>query len=142
MTGKPSRRPSRSTSVFSQAPPAEIVALALAAALVILFVVLVVGVGLAFFDLGGRREEEAERLELMIGRALSREVGRLPVVPVARVPRSARSPVVILEITGTVPTSELRDIILDIVERELCRLRPHYRIDNRLAVNEAAVPAA
>ncbi len=106
-----------------------------------LFLILVVGVGLAVFDLGGRHEEEAERLQVMISKALDREVGHVPVLPIAHVPRSRRSPVIV-ELTGNVPTAELRDVIVHVVEREIARLQPYYRIDDRLGVDEAVTPAA
>lgn len=128
-------------SLLSELPPVKVTALALAMGLVALLLILIVGVGLAFFDLRGRREEEAERLELLIINALRRKVGDLPVVPIAYVSRSGSSPA-ILEITGAVPISELRNVVLDVVEAELRRLRPYYRIDDRLGVREAVLPAA
>lgn len=93
------------------------------------------------FDLGGRREEEAKRLELLIAKALRRELEDLPVIPIAHVPRSGSSPVV-LEIAGTVPTFERRDVILSVVDRELRRLRPYYHINDRLGVADPTLAAA
>lgn len=122
-------------------PPGRGVALPLILGLVALFLVLVAGVGLMLFDLGGRREEEAERLGVLISRALGRELGPLAVLPTAHVPRSRSAPVIV-ELTGTVPSAEVRDAVVQVVERELARLRPSYRIEDRLGVDEAVTPAA
>ena len=124
-----------------EVPPGKGAAVALIVGLVALLLALVVGVGLALFDLGGRREEQAERFQTMISRALHRELGHVPVLPTAHVPRSSRSPVVV-ELTGSVPTAELRDAIVRVAEQEIARLCPDYRIDDRLGVDAAVTAAA
>ena len=131
----------RGIPAASAQSPGGVVALGLVAGLVVLMGVLVVGVALALFDVGPRREEEARRLETVISSALRRDVGHLPVTLAARVPTSGGSPVV-LEVTGAVSTSAQRDAVIDVVERELGRRRSFYRVDDRLEVSAAAVSAA
>ncbi|HSF05072.1 MAG TPA: hypothetical protein VLG10_04710 [Methylomirabilota bacterium] len=48
----------------------------------------------------------------------------------------------IVELTGRVPTAELRDAIVRVVEQEIARLCPYYRIDDRLGVDAAVTAAA
>lgn len=130
---------------LSEAParsaPGDVLALALVTGLVVLLGVLVVGVGLALFDVSARREEEARRLEIVISSAMRRELGPLPVNLVARVPTVDGLPVIV-EITGAVQTSAQRDAVVGLVEREVRRRRSLYRIDDGLAVSAAATSAA
>jgi hypothetical protein len=49
---------------------------------------------------------------------------------------------VIVELTGAVPGAEVREIVVHVVEREMARLRPSYRVDDRLEVRAAVTPAA
>jgi hypothetical protein len=54
----------------------------------LLLIVLVIGAGVMFFDLGGRREEDAEWLQATITEELRRDasLSSLPVLPVVRAP--------------------------------------------------------
>jgi hypothetical protein len=83
-------------------------ALLVAGGIVILVVALVVGVGIKLFDLSGRREDEAERLQDRMTERLRRAVGEVPLTVVAHASASAREPVVI-EIAGPVATMEARE---------------------------------
>jgi hypothetical protein len=83
-------------------------ALLVAGGSVILVVALVVGVGIKLFDLSGRREDEAERLQDRMTERLRRAVGEVPLTVVAHASASAREPVVI-EIAGPVATMEARE---------------------------------
>lgn len=123
-----------------EVPSDKIAALVLVVGLLLLLLIVVVGIGIKVFDLGGRREEEAEWLQMMIAEALRREVGYLPVVPVVRVPSSQRFPVIV-ELAGRVPTPELRDLVRQIVEEEVSRRRPHHQIDDRLEVVDGIAAA-
>ena len=67
-------------------------ALLVAGAIVILIVALVVGMGIKLFDLSGRREDEAERLQDRMTERLRRAIGEVPLTVVAHASASARAP--------------------------------------------------
>jgi hypothetical protein len=98
---------------------------------------LVVGIG-KLLDLRRKRQAEAVHIQAQASDALLRDQSLfgLPVTPTARVPTWRGSPAV-LEVTGEVPSPEMRDLVLRIVRDEACRIRPDVRIEDRLSVRPA-----
>jgi Ca2+/Na+ antiporter len=105
----------------------------------VVFVVLlvVVAVGIKLFDLTGRREERAERVQNRIAEQLRAALGDVPITVVAYASPAARAPLVI-ELTGSVPTEAARDAILGLVRREAARLGRDIHVADRLEVESVA----
>jgi len=116
-------------------------ALLVAGAIVILIVALVVGMGIKLFDLSGRREDEAERLQDRMTERLRRAIGEVPLMVVAHASTSAREPVVI-EIAGPVATMEARERVLRQARFEAARLGRDVRVADRLEVRTTTDRAA
>lgn len=102
-----------------------------------LLLVLVIGAGLKFFDLAGRREAEAEHLEDRITAALYRSFGDISVRPLADVPTSKGSGVIV-EIHGPLRSVELKEAVLRVAQQELTRIRSDGRVEDRVAVVDEA----
>jgi hypothetical protein len=115
--------------------------LLVAGGIVILVAVLVVGVGIKLFDLSGRREDEAERLQDRMTERLRSAVGEVPLTVVAKASGSSREPVVI-EIAGPVATVEARERVLRQARFEAARLGRAVRVADRLEVRSATGRAA
>ena len=115
-------------------------ALLVAGGIVILVVALVVGVGIKLFDLSGRREDEAERLQDRMTERLRRAVGEVPLTVVAHASASAREAVVI-EIAGPVTTVEARERVLRQARFEAARLGRDVRVADRLEVRTGGAAA-
>jgi hypothetical protein len=115
--------------------------LLVAGGIVILVAVLVVGVGIKLFDLSGRREDEAERLQDRMTEGLRSAVGEVPLTVVAKASGSSREPVVI-EIAGPVATVEARERVLRQARFEAARLGRAVRVADRLEVRSATGRAA
>jgi hypothetical protein len=109
-------------------------------ALLVLLLALVVGVGITFFDVSGRREDRAEGLQAKILDCLSYDprLKRLRLLPVVHVPTAPGSPLRV-EILGPVPSDELREITLDVVGDAASKMDPRTEVDDRLEV--VPVPA-
>ena len=109
-----------------------------AVTLVILALLVVIGVVVKLFDLKRKRSAEAVHLQAQISDALLREqnVFRLPVTPTAHIPFLKGTPAVV-EISGEVPSSELKDTVLRLVKSEASRIRDDVRVEDRLAVRAA-----
>ena len=107
--------------------------------LLVLLVVLVVGIGIALFDLSGYREERGEWLQMKILDRFARDprLRTLGLLPVVDVPSSKRSPLRV-EIHGRVPSDEVRDVALGAVGDVASRLSPNIEIDDRLEVGRPA----
>ncbi len=84
-----------------------------------------------------RDEEEASRMGVDIVAALAREprLREAAILPVATIPLEGRPS---LEVTGRVPSASAHDLALDIITRELTRVRPGMRVIDRLEVVSAA----
>jgi len=80
-------------------------------AVIFVVLLLVVAVGLKLFDLSGRHEERAERVQDRITERLRGTLGEVPITVVAYGSPSTRVSLVI-ELTGTVPTEALREVLL------------------------------
>ena len=107
-----------------------LIALVLAAALVAILVVTV-----KMLDHKRKRETETVSLQAQIADALLRDpaVFRLSIIPTARIPLWRGTPATI-EVRGEVPTPELRQAILRLVEQEASRVRSDFRIEDRIMV--------
>ncbi len=106
-----------------------------AAAILALGLLGIIGAAAKMIDLRAKREAEAIQVQARISDALLRDralVG-LRIVATARVPVWKGSPATI-EVSGQLPTPELREAALRFVEREVSRLRPDVRLEDRLAV--------
>jgi hypothetical protein len=99
----------------------------------------IVGVGVKLYDLKRKREAEAVHLQAQVSDALLRDpsVFGLPVTPTAHVPWWSGTPVR-LELVGRVPSPEIRERVLQLVEREALQLRPDVALVDRLAIDTAA----
>jgi hypothetical protein len=84
-----------------------------------------------------RDEEAASVLGVAIAAALAREprLRDAAILPVATIPIEARPSV---ELTGRVPSASAHDLALDIVRREVERLRPGMAVLDRLEVTPSA----
>jgi hypothetical protein len=99
-------------------------------------IVLAVVVGVRFFDLSGRREDEAQRLQDRIAERVRGVTSNVAITIVAEVPGARRSPVVI-EVAGAVPTDTVRDRVLRVVRHETSRIGRDARVVDRLEVGAA-----
>ena len=112
---------------------------ATAAVLGLLFGLLViVAIGVKLYDLKRKREVEAVHLQARVSDALMREPDliNLAVTPTAEVPWWSGTPAR-LEVTGRVPTPEMREQVLRLVEREAKQVRPDVTLADRLQVDAA-----
>ena len=82
-----------------------------------------------------RRDGEAVMVQSQVSDAVLREPSlfRLPITPTARVPLWKGSPVIV-EVAGCVPSDDLREAALRVVEREAAHLRSDVRIESRIDV--------
>jgi hypothetical protein len=119
----------------SALPTRKVSLVAIAAIFVVLLAV--VAVGVKVFDLSGRREARAERVQNRITERLRDALGVVPITVVAYSSPSARAPLVI-EVTGSVRNGALRDAILETVRREAARLGRDIRVADRLEVESRA----
>jgi hypothetical protein len=101
----------------------------------VLLILLVIGVGVVFFDLAGRREEDAAWLQMKIGDQLHRDrsLARLPIRPVVHAPVGT-GVTVRVELSGEVPSDAARSAVVDIVKDAAVKLRREIDIDDRLEI--------
>src|SRR2546425_7019083 len=104
-------------------PAAEGGGAAIAAVVVVVGLFMVVGVVVKLFDLKQKRESEGVQLQAQVSDALLREpsLARLRLTPTAHVPLWTGTPATI-EMSGQVPTPELKDTVLRIVRDEAVRI--------------------
>ncbi len=108
----------------------------IAVAIIVVILLAVVAVGIKLFDLSGRREARAERVQNRITERLRGTLGDVPITVVAYGSPSARAPLII-EVVGSVRTQGRRDAILEIVRREAATLGRDIRVADRLEVDSA-----
>jgi heme/copper-type cytochrome/quinol oxidase subunit 2 len=107
------------------------------AVMVVVFLLVAV-LGLKFFDLSGRREERAARVQNRITERLRDAMTGLPITVVAAYASpSPRSPLVV-EVAGQVPTAAIRERVLQLARQEATRLGRHIRVADRLEVQSVA----
>jgi hypothetical protein len=110
----------------------------MAATIVIIALLVVIGVVVKLFDLKRKRSAEAVHLQAQISDALLREqnIFRLPVTPTAHVPFITGTPAVV-EISGEVPSPEIKETVLRLVKNEASRIRDDVRVEDHIAVKAA-----
>jgi len=103
---------------------------------IILLLVIAIGVVAKFYDVNRRRKEENAALQSLLSDALllERSIVGLPVAPFVSQSVWPHSPLVIA-VRGSVPTLELRDAVMQLVEREAFRRHPGARTEDRLQVD-------
>jgi hypothetical protein len=116
----------------------EIIVVAAMLALVVLL-----GIAVKLYDLKRKREEEAVAAQARISDALLMDaaLSGLPLTPTAHIPLWSGTPLT-LEITGSVPKTELREAALGVARREMARSRDDFRIEDRIAVDPGFPRAA
>jgi hypothetical protein len=109
-----------------------------AAVLVLLVIglLVIIGVLVKLFDLRRKREAEGVHLQARVSDALMREPDliNLAVTPTAQVPWWSGTPVR-LEVTGRVPTPQVRDQVLRLVEQEARQVRSDVMLVDQLQVD-------
>lgn len=101
---------------------------------IIVGVMLVTAVGVFALDAQRRREQRATAFQDRLAEPISRELGLagVSVLPTVRIPlwNAATRPAVI-QLVGQVPSRDLRDRVVRLVERKAMRLR-YFRIEDRI----------
>src|SRR5712691_761119 len=123
------------TGMFTSAPTADGGSTAIAAVLVVLGLLVIIGLAVKLFDLKRKRESEGVQLQAQVSDALLREpsLAGLPLTPTAHIPMWTGTPATI-EVTGQVTTPELKDIALRLVRDEAARTRADSQIEDRLFI--------
>lgn len=105
-----------------------------------LFLLVLLGVAVKLYDLKRKREDEAIAAQARVSDALLMDatLAGLPLTPTAHLPLWRGTPLVV-EITGAVPRPELREAAVDVARREIGRSRSDFQIENRIAVDPAAL---
>src|SRR5215831_7500533 len=103
---------------------------------VILLLLIAIGVAVKLYDVKRRRAEENAALQSSLSDALllERSIVGLPVAPFVSQSVWPHSSVVIA-VRGSVPTQELRDAVMQLVEREAFRRHPGARAEDQLQVD-------
>ena len=113
--------------------------LALAAGIIV-GIGLVTVLGVLLLEAQRRRDERATAFQNLLAEPISHELGLagVSVLPTVRIPllKGATRPAVI-ELSGRVPTREIRDRVLRLVEREARRLQ-YFRIEDRIRVERVS----
>ncbi len=102
-------------------------------------VAIVVAAGILLLEAQRRRDQRAADFQNRLAEPIARELGAagVSVLPTVRIPlwKAATRPAVI-QIAGQVPSRELRDRVVQLVEREASRLR-YFRIEDRMRIPRA-----
>ncbi len=111
--------------------------------LVMLALIATLGVAVKASDLKRRRTDAAVALQGRIADALLSDptLGHLPIAATARVPFWKRSPVTI-EVTGPVPTPDLREAAMSLVIGEAFNSGLQFRVEDRISVDPAMARTA
>ncbi len=112
-------------------------------ALMLLGLLVVIGAIGKFLDLRRKRQAEGVHLQAQVSDALLRDpvLFGLPITPTAHVPTWRGSPAT-LEISGHVPSPEIRRTVLRIARDEAARLRPDVRVEDHLAIDVSVAARA
>jgi len=118
-------------------------ATAIAAIVVVVGLLAVIGLAVKLFDLKRKRESEAVQLQAQVSDALLRDpmLAGLALTATARIPMWRATPTTI-QVTGQVPTREVKDAALDLVRREATGIRPDVRVEDRISVGSTMPRAA
>jgi hypothetical protein len=108
-----------------------------------LAIVVILGVVAKLYDRRRKLEADAIGVQSRLSDALltDRALHGAIVTPTVHAPLWKRSPLVI-EVSGEVPTPELRDAVLRVVQREACQLRPDVEVEDKLLIMPARVVRA
>lgn len=92
-----------------------------------------IALGVRYLEARSRRDEDAARLQQALSEPLAREpaLARCSVLPIASMSLGGRPRV---ELTGWVPSVEVRDVAVRAVEREAARLGQRVQIADRLEI--------
>ena len=112
-----------------------VIAAAILGGFLVLLVVLVVGIGIVFFDLTGYREQRAEWFQMKILEQFSHDtrLASLGLLPVVQVPPTGH-PGFRVEVSGRVPSADVGDVGLEAVQVLGRKLNVAVEIDDRLQV--------
>ena len=114
-------------------------ALALAAGIIV-GVAIVTAVGVFLLESQRRRDQRAAAFQDRLAEPIVRELGLagVAVLPTVQIPLwSASTRPAVIQLVGQVPSPELRDRVVQLVEREAARLR-YFRIEDRIRVTPPA----
>ena len=107
---------------------------------VVVGVALVTALGVLVLEAQRRRDQRAVAFQDHLAEPILRELGQahVSVLPTVRIPllKGATRPAVI-QLTGQVPTRDIRDRVVRLVEREAGRLQ-YFRIEDRIRINPPA----
>jgi hypothetical protein len=86
-------------------------------------------------DLRRKRETEAVVIQARISDAILRDPGlfNFPITPTAHVPLRKGSPVTV-EVAGQVPSEDIRQAALRLIEREAAQVHHDVRVESRIGV--------
>jgi hypothetical protein len=101
----------------------------------LLAVLIVLGALVKMLDLKRKRDSEAVVVQARISDAVLRDprLFSLPITPTAHVPLWKGTPVTV-EVGGHVPSEDLREAAIHLVEREASQLGPEVRVESRIAI--------
>ena len=101
-------------------------------------VLVVLGALITMLDLKRKRDGEAVLFQARISDAILRDprLFSLPITPMAHVPLWKGTPVTV-EVTGQVPSEDLRQAAIHLLEREAFHLAPEVRIEARIGIEPA-----
>ena len=107
---------------------------------VVLVTVLAIGVAIKLYDLKHKRDDEALLLQSQVSDALMLDPS-LVGLPIAAFASGSlwRHSSVVVAVTGPVPTPEVRDAVMRLVERELARRHPGVRAEDRIVIDPLMV---
>ncbi|HEV8674933.1 MAG TPA: hypothetical protein VGX21_12875 [Methylomirabilota bacterium] len=97
--------------------------------------VLLIAVGGKLLDLRRKRQSEAVHLQAQASDAVLRDaaLASYPITPTAHVPFWRGGPATIV-VSGQIPSPDLRQMVLRIVQQEAMRIRPDVTVEDRLTV--------
>jgi hypothetical protein len=95
----------------------------------------VLGALIKMMDLKRKRESEAVVIQARISDAVLRDprLFSLPITPTAHVPLWKGTPVTV-EVAGQVPSEDLRQAALNLIDREASQLGSEVRVESRVGV--------
>ena len=101
----------------------------------LLAVLVVLGALIKMLDLKRKRETEAVVVQARISDAVLRDprLFSLPITPTAHVPLWKGTPVTV-EVAGQVPSDDLREAAVGLIEREAAQMGSEVRVESRIGV--------
>jgi len=101
----------------------------------LLAVLVVLGALIKMLDLKRKRNDQAVVVQARISDAVLRDprLFSLPITPTAHVPLWKGTPVTV-EVAGQVPSDDLRDAAIGLIEREASQLGPEVRVESRIGI--------